>query len=236
MKKLLQISFLLVFTFASLTTFAQKKISNGKVQFEITELEGDSPQLAMLKGTLINMAFLGGQQKMDLAVMGGLMRVQTIMDAKDPENPTILMDMMGQKIHITDAGEEFADKMGAGMMTQGEGETPNFKITYDKKDKKTIAGYKCIKANVQGDDGPPIEMYVTKKINPENSQFQEMFKDLDGFPMEIMIKAQGIGITIAAKEVKDNIDAANFAVPDGYTKMTMQEFSEQMGGMMEFGG
>ena len=85
MKKLLQISLLLVCTFASLTTFAQKKISNGNVKFEITELEGDSPQLSMLKGTLINMAFSGGKQKMDLAVMGGMMRVQTIMDSNDPE-------------------------------------------------------------------------------------------------------------------------------------------------------
>jgi hypothetical protein len=61
-----------------------------------------------------------------------------------------------------------------------------------------------------------------------------MFKDLEGFPMEIMIKTQGIGVTIAAKEVKNTIDAANFDVPNGYTKMTMQEFSEQMGGMTQF--
>lgn len=234
MKKFIQFSFLILFTLTTITTFAQKKISNGKVQYELTELEGDSPELAMLKGTLISMYFMGNQQKMDLAMMGGLMRVQTIMDAKDPKNSTVLMDMMGQKIQIADAGEEFSNQMGAGMLTQGS--TEDFKITYDKKDKKTIAGYKCRKATLKGKEGPAIEMYVTKKINPENSQFQQMFKNLEGFPMQIMVKAQGIGITLTAQEVKPDIDAANFSVPEGYTQMTMKEFSEQMGGMMNFGG
>lgn len=235
MKKLLQLSFLFIFTISAFSTFAQKKISNGSVKYEITDLKGDNPQLAMLKGTMISMGFLDGKQKMDLAMMGGMMRVQTIMDAKDPENPTILMDMMGQKIHIADAGEEFADRMGAGLMSQEEG-APELKINYDKKDKKTIAGYKCSLATLQGKEGPPIKMYITNKISPANSQFQEMFSNLDGFPMQIMFEAEGFGVTITAQEVKDKIDAANFAVPEGYTKMTAEEFGKQMGGMMDFGG
>ena len=235
MKKLLQLSFLFIFTISAFSTFAQKKISNGSVKYEITELKGDNPQLAMLKGTMISMGFLDGKQKMDLGIMGGMMRVQTIMDANDPENPIILMDMMGQKIHISDAGQEMTDKMGAGLMSQ-EGAAADYEISYDKKDKKTIAGYKCSLATVKTKEGLPVKMYVTDKINPANSQFQEMFSGLNGFPMQIMIDAEGMGVTITAQEVKDKIDAVNFALPEGYTKMTAEEFSKQMGGMMDFGG
>ena len=235
MKRLIQLSFILIFALSSTFAFAQKKISNGKIQYEITELEGNSPELAMLKGTMISMFFMGEQQKMDIALMGGLMRVQTIMNAKEKEKSTVLMDMMGQKIQISDAGEEFSNQMTTGMMAQG-GQPADYKITYNKKDKSTIAGYKCTKATLKTKEGQEIDMYVTDKINPANSQFQLMFGDLKGFPLQIMFNAQGIGVTLTAQEVKGDIDAANFAVPPGYQQMTMKEFSEQMGGMMNFGG
>jgi len=237
MKKLIQFSLIAFFAFVSVSVFAQKDITDGKVQYEITQLDSDNPQAAMLKGTLISMFFKGDKQKMDIAMMGGMMRVQTIMDQKTPENSTVLMDMMGQKIHISDVGDEFKDKMGAGMMMPGkDGEKPEFDVAYNKKEKKEIAGYKCRQAVLTPKEGPAVTMYVTDKINPSNSQFKEMFEELNGFPLQISFKAEGVAVTLTATEVKPDVDAANFAVPEGYQKMTMEEFSKQMGGMMNMGG
>ena len=108
MNQFLKNTFVVAFTLLTVTTFAQKKMSNGIIKYEITDIQGDNPQMSMLKGTMFNMAFLGSKQKMDIGIMGGLMRVQTIVDATDPAKTTVLMDMMGQKMLIPISKEEMA--------------------------------------------------------------------------------------------------------------------------------
>ena len=139
MKKLFQICLIAIFAVSSLTTFAQKDLSDGKIMYEITELNSDNPQAAMLKGSTISMFFQGEKQKMDINMMGGMVRVQTITNSKNPDASTVLMDMMGQKIELADAGAEFQEKFGANMLapTQTEeGLEKSYSIVYDKKDKK----------------------------------------------------------------------------------------------------
>ena len=55
---------------------------------------------------------------------------------------------------------------------------------------------------------------------------------LDGFPLEFTIDTgMGIGMTFTAQEVDGKVDAANFVIPEGYKKMTLEELQEEMGGM-----
>lgn len=234
MNQFLKNTFVVAFTLLTVTTFAQKKMSNGIIKYEITDIQGDNPQMSMLKGTMFNMAFLGSKQKMDIGIMGGLMRVQTIVDATDPAKTTVLMDMMGQKIELADVGEQFSQLSTLGM--GADSAEKGYEIKYDKKDKKKIAGYKAHKAILTPNGGPAIEMYVSKKIKPENSQIKDLFKDLVGFPLQMSVNAEGVGITITAQNINRDIDSDNFKIPEGYQKMTMEEFQEQMGGMMDFGG
>jgi GLPGLI family protein len=228
--KLLKISFFaFLFLVFSTTNFAQKKISNGHVTYEITDIKSEMAELAMLKGTEMELYFNDGNQKMAIALMGGLMRIQTILNNNAKNQNTVLMDMMGKKIQLAGLDEE-AMKQNPMMSLGNAGENLEYKI--NKKDKKKIAGYKCRKATAKLPQGMEMNVYVTKKIQPKNSLMQKALGGLEGFPLEFTIDTgAGVAVTFAAQEVEGNFDAATFNIPDGYKKMTLEEFQKEMGGM-----
>ncbi len=79
MKNFLQICFLTIFIlWVSTPSFAQKKIKEGFVKYEITDIDTNQPELAVMKGTKMDIYFTNDQQKMDMKIMGGLVRIQTI--------------------------------------------------------------------------------------------------------------------------------------------------------------
>lgn len=226
MKNFLQTCFLAIFIFSTGTsTFAQKKIKEGFVKYEITSLETDQPELAVMKGTRMNIYFTNEQQKMDMKIMGGLVRIQTIAENDAPEKGTVLMDMMGKKIQLSDLGEEV---MKNNPMTN----LGDFSVKYDKKDRKKIAGYKCHKALLKLDSGMELNVYVTKKIQPVSTQFDMIFKGLEGFPLEYIINTgMGFSMTFTAQEVSGKVDKNTFLIGKGYEKMTLEEFQKQMGNL-----
>lgn len=211
---------LLLTASTTLTLSAQKKIANGQVVYEVTSIESDMPQAQMMKGSELVYVFTGNDQKIDMNMMNGMMRVQSMfMDKAD--KPTVLMDMMGKKVELDLSAEE------ASMTQPDLGELD---ITY-LKDKKEIAGYKCTKAKVDAGEGVTFEVYLTDRINPQASYFQELFKGIQGFPLQFYVEMEGVGLTLTAQSVDSKVDRAVFAVPTGYEKMTGEEFAKSMGGM-----
>lgn len=228
--KLLKISLLaLTFFVLNTTVFGQKKITEGLVKYEITDIESDMAELAMLKGTEVDMYFTAAKQKVDFAIMGGLMRVQTIIDNNATDKNIMLMDMMGKKIQIDGMKEEDIQKNP--MMSLGGGEqTLEYKI--NKKEKKKIAGYKCCKATAELPQGMQMIVYFTKKIKPKDSFISKAMGGLDGFPLEFVVETgMGMALTFTAQEVKGDVDPSNFEVPAGYDKMTLEELQEELGGL-----
>ena len=72
--------------------------------------------------------------------------------------------------------------------------------------------------------------------SPINVVLDEDAQSLD----EVIVTALGMkkekkALTYSAQEVKGEVDSSNFSTPNGYKKMTMEEFQETIGGMMNLG-
>jgi Domain of unknown function (DUF4412) len=196
------------------------------------EMEADSeanPEMAMLAGSTLNFYFSSEQQRMDMDMLGGMMKVQTIIPIKNPTDGVILMDMLGQKIQLIGLKEEDMTKNYNFMNVDDMSE-----VKYDESDKKEIAGYPCYKASVTMDNGMTMKYYITEKIQPPvGIKKKDKKLGLKGYPLEMIIDAgQGMEMVFKATEVSDKLPEGVFSVPDGYQKMTMEEFQEMTGGML----
>ena len=235
MKKILQLSILFFAVFAiSNTAIAQKKMKEGAVKFKLnTDKMGDNPEMAMMGSTTLDFYFKGKNQKMDMNMMNGMMRIQTLVPLDNPQDGTIYMDMMGQKIQITEMNEEELSSSNNFMNMDNVKE-----IKYNESDKKTIAGFPCYFAKVVTNDDMVMKYYITEKIQPPMPV--KMKKDaniLKGYPLEMIINTgEGMEMIFTAEEVTRKINDDIFNKQDGYTKMTMEEFQKTMGGMGAFGG
>ncbi len=230
MKKILGFSFLFLAFFAlAVPAFAQKKIKEGVVKFEM-EAGGDTaPEMAMMNGSTLDFYFSGENQRMDMSMMGGMMKIQTIIPVKNPTDGAILMDMLGQKIQLVGMKEEEMSQNYNFMNVDDMME-----VKYDEKDKKKIAGYDCYKATVKLENGMNMKYYITEKILPPSGIKKKDKKlALKGYPLEMVIEAgEGVEMVFTAKEVSNKLPEGAFNVPEGYQKMTMEEFQEMTGGML----
>lgn len=146
----------------------------------------------------------------------------TITDMKK-ESGTLLMDMMGKKMAV-----EMTKKDIDEMEKKNKAPKPEFKYI-DGADKK-IAGYNCKKALVTIEGAGEMEVYYTEDLPAGASKHYEGLK---GFPLEYTIDSGQFKMKMTAKEVKqEKLDASLFVIPDGYDKMTFEEFKKSMGGMM----
>ena len=217
-----------LFIFLMPAAEAQKGLSEGHIEYEITNIESESMEAQMMKGTMINIFFNKTNSKMNVQMMGGMITMDVITETAS-EGTTMLMNMMGRKVQVEQTKEEKEAE-------QVEKVIPEFDITYDKSDKKEIAGENCIKAILKDKKtNESIIMYVARKLTPNLKMAQEMFPGLEGLPMEIIINSQGMGVTITAQNFNKSCDASSFEIPEGYEKMTPEQFQKEMGGMGNFG-
>ena len=85
---------------------------------------------------------------------------------------------------------------------------------------KLICGYKCYKTIAHPTDAskPKIDIYATRTIGLDNSNWWNPYQSLDGFMMAYDIEQYGICMRMCAKRVSfENIDPAEFDVPQTYT-------------------
>ncbi|MEO1261250.1 MAG: hypothetical protein AAFZ15_20775 [Bacteroidota bacterium] len=230
MKKILQLSFLfLAFLAISNTAFSQKKLKEGVVKFQLNmdKMGGDSPEMAMMGNTTLDFYFKGKKQKMDMNMMGGMMRIQTIIPLENPQEGTILMDMMGQKIQITEMNEDELAESNNFMNMDNVKE-----VTYNEKDQKNIAGFPCYFAKVTTKDDMVMKYYITEKIQPPMPVKKKDANILKGYPLEMIIDTgQGVEMVFTAQEVSREFSDEVFKTGEGYTPMTMSEFQEKMGAL-----
>ena len=229
MKKILQLSILsMAFMVISTSTFAQRKLKEGVVKFELnTENMGDSPEMAMMGGTTLDFYFKGKKQKMDMNMMGGMMRIQTIIPLDNPKEGTILMDMMGQKIQVTEIEEEELAESNSFMNMDNVKE-----VEYDESNKKDIAGFPCYFAKITTKEDMVMKYYITEKIQPPMPVKKKDANVLKGYPLEMIIDTgQGVELVFTAKEVSREISDDVFKKGEGYTPMTMEEFQQNIGGL-----
>jgi hypothetical protein len=96
-----------------------------------------------------------------------------------------------------------------------------------KKEKKEIAGYNCKKAIVTDSAGVESIVWYTTKIPKLGHLNQQITNDIEGFYMEYSTVTPEMTMIITAKSVGNKkIDNSVFEVPEGYSKMTMDEFTK----------
>ncbi|TAK34477.1 MAG: DUF4412 domain-containing protein [Saprospiraceae bacterium] len=233
MKKLFQFSLLLLGLTATMSCFAQKQIKEGSIKFELADMGSDAPEMAMMNGTKMDFYFTKEIQRMDMNMMGGMMRIQVFVPATKPADGTILMDVMGQKFQLTNLTED--DLINSNNMLNTDGIES---VVYDEKDTKTVAGYPCYRADVKMSTGMSATYYICEKIQPPMQVKKDAKNQLKGFPLELSIDTgMGVSMKFEAKEVVKGVSKEEITVnAEGYTKKTMEEFQKEMGGLNIGGG
>ena len=195
------------------STFAQFE---GKVVFG---LEYELPEAMESQRSMLpsQMDMLISKTKTKV-VQNTMMGAQIVISDTKTKESTLLMDMMGQKMAIDMPAPSDDEK----------GNEPTYK--YDEKTKK-LAGYKCKHAImiIEDENGEEAEMdvYYTEEIP---AAANDKLKGLKGFPLEYTINSQGLVMIVSAKSVsREKVAASEFEIPEGFSKMTMDEFKATMG-------
>jgi hypothetical protein len=85
---------------------------------------------------------------------------------------------------------------------------------------KIICGYKCYKTIAYPEDSskPTIDIYATRSIGLDNSNWWNPYGDLDGFMMAYDIEQYGICMRMKAKRVCfEKVEPNEFDIPEAYT-------------------
>ena len=225
MKNIFNIKFLFfLFIVFNNNANAQKKIKEGIVRFVLKpHQDNQSNDLDFMKGTTLDCYFRAKEQRMDMKMMGGMMRIQTMLSSKK-KNGILLMDMMGQKFQIVGLNnDQVADYNNFMYLNNVD------KIIYHKKNKKKILGYKCYLAEVINRDGSSVSYYISKKIHPPFSCNNDNTKSLEAYPLEIILDIDsGNKMIFTATEICKTVSPKDFEVEEGYTKMTLKEYEKKM--------
>jgi hypothetical protein len=188
----------------------------GKIVYKINYLEVPAEMRGMesMLPQELEMLIKGSKMAMKQNLMGG---TQTVLFDGETEASAVVMDMMGQKMAIMVSPEDE-------QKAREELGKPSFEYSNEAKD---IAGFKCSKVIMKVGD-QELEMWYTKEIK---GAIHKDYKELDGFPLEYLTVTQGMKLQMIATTVsRQSQDDSNFEVPDGYTKMSMAEFTKKMGG------
>ncbi|MGQ0829378.1 MAG: DUF4412 domain-containing protein [Bacteroidota bacterium] len=174
---------------------------------------------AMLKGSTITTYIKDDKRRTDTNTP---MSTQSIIIDEKAKTVVSLMDIMGQKYLIRMNPEDGKEQFS----------TPEIKYI---EETKTVAGYKCKKAEitVKSKEGKEdkINIFYTDEII--DSDIRPAYKGLKGFPMEYVINQNGMKITLTAKNVtKEKVPENKFDIPKDYKETTLEEMQK---GLMKMG-
>lgn len=206
----------------ALPTLAQKKFE-GTILFGLTyeDLPAEMAAMEAMLPDEMTIQIKGEQSRLEQSMGMGMSSV-TITDMKKGSG-VLLMDMMGKKMAVEMSKEEL-EKMDKKKASEKK---PEFKYVDGAKE---IAGYKCKKAIVSVEGAGEMEIFYTEDL-PSGASKQ--FEGLKGFPLEYTIAQGPMKIKISAEKVnQEKLNDSLFNIPDGYDKMSFEDFQKSMGGMM----
>jgi len=219
MKKHLGV-FILSLVFLSLSATAQRKISEMTLVYDASVETGNKePKMAdAFDGATTTIYLKGNMSRSEMT--SALLSSTTIHDSKTG-TAVVLQEVSGQKLMIRMAAEDWAEKNKRydGMTFTNTDET------------KTVAGYKCIKAEARLKDGTTFTVYYTTDIIPENKDYDYQFKDLNGLPLEFELVQGKMKIKYTLSRINMNpVPASKFDIPKtGYREMTYDESKKLKG-------
>jgi hypothetical protein len=120
---------------------------------------------------------------------------------------------------LKNMSERSAMKMNKQETIQWFDNMPGYRLE-KTSETKIICGYKCFKTIAHPSDTskPTIDIYATRSIGLDNSNWWNPYRDLEGFMMAYDIEQYGICMRMKAKRVCfEKIEATEFDIPQTYT-------------------
>lgn len=195
-------------------SFAQRKVSELMLSYDIKVITNSKePKLAdAFDGSTTTVYIKGNLSRSEMS--SALFSSTVIHDTKTG-SAVALREVSGQKILIRMNQDNWNEKNKKyeGIVFKNTGET------------KIIAGYKCTKAIATMADGTTFTVFYTTDIVPENKEYEYMFKDLAGLPLEWELSQGKLTLQYTLSKISLNpIPASKFEIPkSGYRELTYEE-------------
>ena len=225
MKQLIKAFTILFFAAAFMMpeAYAQKTPFTGTIIFDVKS-EGELPDMAK---TMMpkEMIYKFGKDLQSMKLDFQMAEQKTIYNPTTKE-AKILMNVIGQKIVLTQTAAEMDE------LRKQQGETIGVKETNETK---TIAGYLCKKTIItkKTKDGKEhnSNIYFTDAIDVSKFKLFNAFPEIKGFPLEFSMITGKMEFTVIARSVsKESVPASEFAVGSDYKPMTVAEIQKFFGG------
>lgn len=200
-------------------TFLGKK-NQGIIKFDVTFPYEQNTLLLELFPREMIMDFKGDKTHTSVKSSYGVVSTEFIIDH---DKKTI-----GQLL------KSFSDKYVLNLKDDQVGhwlkQYPAVRIEYTR-DIETIAGYKCEKAIAvfENDSTPPIELYYTKDLPLDHTNWWNQFNGIDGCLLGYDIEQYGKRMRLRAREVIfEEVTEDKFEVPQGYEEVNTDRMKQEM--------
>jgi GLPGLI family protein len=206
--------FLMLLILASASASAQKLLSEGIIQYDVSVQTGSSQakMADVFDGATALVLVKGSHSRSELkSAIGSSI---TIYDSRTG-NGVVMREFGAQKLLIRMNRQNWVDKN-----KKYEG------ITYSKTgETKKIAGYDCEQAIAKLADGTSFTVFYTTELRIENRDYDAQFKNLPGVPLEFESTVSNIKVKYTAAKVSfDPVPIQRFEIPtSGYREMTYDE-------------
>lgn len=172
MKSLLVIISIMV----GLCAQAQKRFSEGAMQFTVREIDGSGVSESEVKGICL---FKGAHYRSTLTNSTGSANV--VFDAREGVG-AVHYDFGGQRIMVNLDREKWLDK---NIFLKPRD------LQFDKlQDTLNILGFKCQSAQAVMSDSSVLKIFYTEEIVPENTDVEWQFSQIKGLTLEVQLIAK----------------------------------------------
>lgn len=203
------------------TYFDSGKVSEGIVEFEVSYPELDpSSVLADLLPTKMVMKFKDDKFATDLSAGFGMFKMSIVNDGDEKEFSQ-LVKLINEKFIVS------YDEAG-GLNSLGN--LPIARIEETGKT-KMIAEFECKEAMVhlEGDSSLPFTIYYTDEIKLANSNWFNIFSEIDGVLLEYQIERYNLCTRFkATKVIQQEIEDEVFDISEEYESITEEEMNSKM--------
>jgi GLPGLI family protein len=203
--------------FASFTSNAQKKLTEGTILYDITINTGtDKPQNAEFMDGATNAVYIkGGKTRTEM--VNSLGTQSTIINQAAGKKEIIILKDYGEQKHMITLTP--ADWMEVNKKYE------NVTFNYDSTASKTIQGYAAKKAVGNLPDGTTFTVWYTPDITLDNRDFQYINRNLPGLALEYETTFGNLKVTYTASKISfAPVPAVKFELPkSGFRVLSYQE-------------
>lgn len=196
------------------TVRAQKSVSELTLVYDYSVYQpgGDGRRDSVVQKAVHTVYIKGNKSRSEMA--SALFSSDAIYDGNTGFG-VILKEVNGQKLLIRMNPDNWAERnrMYEGVVFKNTNET------------QEIAGYKCMKAMGQTKSGMTVTVLYTREIVPENRQYDPLFRNLDGLPLEYELSNGTVRIRYRIARIDLNpVPVSKFDIPSsGYREMKYED-------------